>query len=176
MTIYVTRHGQTPWNEQNLVCGVTDISLSPAGKQQAEELALILENKPLDLVFSSPLARAMETAKTICSKWNLQCIPDKRLIEQNYGVFEGARRDDPDFLTARRQFASRFPEGESTLELAQRVYQFLDDLKQEHIGQNVLLVCHNYVARVIRSYFVDMTNDDFFDYHLENCALEEYTA
>ena len=176
MTIYVTRHGQTAWNEQNMVCGATDIALSPAGKRQAEELALKIKDKPIDLVFSSPLVRAAETAEILCRALQLKAVPDCRLAEQNYGIFEGAKRDDPGFLKARGQFAHRFPKGESTLQLAQRVYSFLDELEREYSGKNILLVCHNYTARVIRSYFVDMDNEEFFSYRLEHCAFEEYTV
>lgn len=175
MTVYVVRHGQTLWNEQNLVCGVTDIGLSEEGKRQAEDLAVKIKEYPIDLVFTSPLTRAVQTAEILCRALRLKAVPDRRLIEQNYGIFEGAKRDDPGFLEARRQFAGRFPEGESTFELAQRVYGFLDQLKGEYPEQNILLVCHNYVARVIRSYFIDMTNDEFLGYHLDNCTLEKYT-
>ena len=176
MTIYVTRHGQTAWNEQNMVCGATDIALSPAGKRQAEELAIKIREMPIDLVFSSPLARAAETAEILCRALQLKAIPDNRLIEQDYGIFEGAKRDNPDFLKARGQFACRFPKGESTLQLASRVYSLLDQLEREYSGKNILLVCHNYVARVIRSYFIDMNNEEFFNFRFEHCALEEYTV
>ena len=68
MKLYVTRHGQTLWNRQDLVCGISDIQLSPEGIRQAEELALILDKYSIDLIYSSPLQRAYRTAEIIAKK------------------------------------------------------------------------------------------------------------
>ena len=66
MKFYVTRHGQTPWNRENKVCGTTDIGLDEIGMEQARETARKLKDVPLDRVICSPLLRARQTAQLIC--------------------------------------------------------------------------------------------------------------
>lgn len=99
---------------------------------------------------------------------------DDRLREQDYGIYEGARRDDPNFLSNKRQFCVRYPGGESMMDLAARVYGFLYDLRAKHPEETVLLVCHGAVCRTIRSFFRDMTNEEYFTYSPENASLAEY--
>mgnify|MGYP002801243846 CR=1 FL=1 len=62
MKLYVTRHGETAWNRENIVCGVTDIPLNETGMEQAKATAQKLRDTPLDRVIVSPLLRARQTA------------------------------------------------------------------------------------------------------------------
>ena len=66
MKFYVTRHGQTAWNRENIVCGISDIELDETGIEQARETARKLKDVPLDRVIVSPLIRAQQTARIIC--------------------------------------------------------------------------------------------------------------
>ena len=62
MKIYVARHGQTQWNVQNKVCGMTDVCLTEAGKKQAEALAAAVGNYTIDVILASPLKREIGRA------------------------------------------------------------------------------------------------------------------
>ena len=66
MKFYVTRHGQTAWNRENIVCGSTDIPLDETGEAQARRTGELLRDTPLDRVICSPLLRARQTARLIC--------------------------------------------------------------------------------------------------------------
>ena len=66
------------------------------------------------------------------------------------------------------------PNGESFIELCKRVYEFLDEIKEQATKSNVLLVCHGAVCRAINTYFNEMSNDDIFYYQTENCQLLKY--
>lgn len=173
MKLYVARHGQTVWNKQNKVCGITDVELTEKGIEQAENLADILPGD-IDVIITSPLRRAVETSKVIAAKNNCSLYIDELLIEQNYGIFEGADRKDPHFLNNKRNFAYRYPGGESMMQVAYRVYGFIDKIKSKYQGKNVLVISHGGVCRIIRTYFTDMTNEDFFNYTLQNGKLEVY--
>lgn len=173
MKLYVARHGQTVWNKQNKVCGITDVELTEKGIEQAENLADILPGD-IDVIITSPLRRAVETSKIIAAKNNCSLYIDELLIEQNYGIFEGVDRKDPHFLNNKRNFAYRYPGGESMMQVAYRVYGFIDKIKNKYQGKNVLVVSHGGVCRIIRTYFTDMTNEDFFNYTLQNGKLEVY--
>lgn len=171
--LYVARHGQTVWNAQNKVCGVTDVELTEKGIEQAEKLADIVPDN-IDVIITSPLKRAIETGKIVAEKNNIPMYIEELLIEQNYGIYEGIDRKDPQFLNNKRNFAYRYPDGESMMQVAYRIYGFIDKIKKEYQGKNVLLISHGGVCRIIRTYFIDMTNEEFFNYTLKNGELEEY--
>lgn len=174
MKLYVVRHGQTDWNVQNKVCGITDVELTEEGKAQAEKVADTLSGNHIDLILSSPLKRAMQTAEIISRKCGTDLQVESRLTEQNYGIYEGVDRANERFLQNKRQFAFRYPGGESMMQVAYRIYGLLDRLKETYSEKNILLVTHGGVCRVIKTYFEDMTNDAFFRYSPPNVGLEIY--
>ena len=174
MKQYVARHGQTQWNAENKVCGRTDLPLTEVGMAQAEALAEKAAELGIDLVLSSPLQRAYTMARIIADRCGAEVLTEDLLIEQDYGIFEGADRQDPGFLANKRQFAVRYPGGESMMDMAGRLYPLLREIKEKYPDKTVLLACHGGVCRVIRTCFVPMTNEEYFAYSPENCSLECY--
>ena len=174
MHLYVARHGQTRWNLENKVCGRTDQPLTEAGWKQARLLAERTKDLQLDAIISSPMLRARQTAEPAAALHGLDILVDDRLIEQDYGIYEGVSRFDEGFLANKRHFAFRYPGGESMMDMAHRVYGLLEELRQSCAGKNVLLVCHGGVCRVIRTYFEDMTNEEYFHYSEENANVRTY--
>lgn len=174
MTIYVARHGQTEWNAKNKVCGVTDIALTEKGIAQANELAEQAKEKNIEFIISSSIKRAVTTSQIVSEKCHIPMMIDDRLVEQNYGIYEGVDRNDKLFLANKKNFAYKYPNGESMMQVAVRVYTFLDEIKKQYCGNNVLIVSHGGVCRIIKTYFNDMTNEEFFHYTLKNGKLEEY--
>ena len=97
---------------------------------------------------------------------------DIRLKEQNFGKYESTPRDGEEFKEAKKQFITTYEGGESMLRLAQRIYNLLDELKDD--DKTYILVAHNGIARMVNSYFNEMTNDEFAAFGVENCAVVEY--
>ena len=64
--------------------------------------------------------------------------------------------------------------GESMLRLAQRIYNLLDEIKSQSDKKTYILVAHNGIARVVQSYFHDMTNEEFAAYGIKNCEIKRY--
>lgn len=174
MKLYVARHGETAWNNGYLVCGSTDLPLTEKGMEQAMALAELVKGKGIEAIVASPMIRAVQTARPAAEALKLPVETDPNLREQDYGIYEGKRRDDPGFLANKRQFAARYPGGESHLDLACRVYAALRDIHRRYPDKTVLIVCHGAVCRTIRSFFRDMTNEDYFSYSPDNASLEEY--
>ena len=102
------------------------------GKCQAEILAERLAAEGIDLIFSFPLKRATQTSKIISDVCNVPVVIDDRLIEQDYGIYEGVDRQNPDFLANKRNFAFRYPNGKSMMQVAARVYPLLEELKEKY--------------------------------------------
>ena len=174
MKLYIARHGQTQWNLENKVSGRTDIPLTEMGLQQAAQLAENAKGKGIEVILASPLLRARQTAQAVSDAIGVPVQIDDRLMELDFGVFEGKSRFDPDFQYTRAQFPTRYPGGESAFMLAHRVYGCLEDVKRKYDGKTVLLVCHGGVCRMVRSYFMDLTNDEYSYYFAPNAELVEY--
>lgn len=174
MKVYAARHGQTQWNLEDKVCGRTDLPLTEVGISQAELLAWRTRELKIDVIISSPMLRARQTAEPTAALHGLEILLDDRLIEQDYGIYEGVSRFDEGFLANKRHFACRYPGGESMMDVAHRVYGLLEEIKEKYADKNVLLVCHGGVCRCIRTYFEDMTNEAYFQYSEENAAVREY--
>ena len=172
--IYFIRHGETVWNVENKICGATDSPLTEKGIEQAKEVAAKIKEKGIkaDLILYSPLSRAKDTALIISETTGIPAKEEARLFEQNFGKYESTARDGKEFLEAKKQFLNRYDGGESMLHLAQRIYNLLDDLKAE--DKTYILVAHNGIARVIHSYFYEMSNDDYAAFGIKNCEIAEY--
>lgn len=173
---YFVRHGQTPWNVENKICGRTDIPLNDIGRSQAEETAkkILAEGIKADEILYSPLQRAAETAKIISEITGIPMRVEKRLIEQNFGKWEGTPRDGEDFLKSKESFAISNDGGESMLKLAQRIYNLLDEIKEQSDQKTVILVAHNGIVRMVQSYFRDMQNREFARFGVPNSSVTRF--
>lgn len=176
MKIYATRHGETDWNKDNKICGITDVKLTDKGIEQAKALADKVEQlKSIDIIICSPISRAVQTAMFSAERIEKDIIIDDRLAEWNYGSYEGKHRSTDGFAKAKTEFGCKMPDGgESLLQLSHRVYSLLDDVIAKYNDKNILLVCHGGVCRVIETYFNDMTTERFSHFFMGNCELREY--
>ena len=91
-----------------------------------------------------------------------------------FGIWESTPRGGEDFKKAKQSFACSYETGESMLRLAQRIYNLLDEIKSQSDEKTYILVAHNGIARVIQSYFHDMTNEEFATYGIKNCEIKRY--
>ena len=174
MKLYISRHGQTPWNVEDLICGRTDVPLTEVGQQQALRLAESALDKGIDVILCSPMLRARQTAQAVSDAIGVPIQIDERLIEMDFGTFEGTSRFGEEFQWIRAQMSTRFPGGESGFDVAYRVYSLLYEIKEKYADNTDLLVCHNCVSRMVRSFFVNMTTEEYGNYHAPNAQLVEY--
>ena len=172
--IYFVRHGQSLWNVENKICGATDIALTELGHKQAIQTGnLILKQGILaDEILYSPLLRARDTALHISDITKIPAREELRLKEQNFGKYESTPRDGLEFKKAKQQFLNRYEGGESMFQMAQRIYNLLDDLKND--PKTYILVAHNGIARIIQSYFHEMSNEEFADFGVDNCTVLKF--
>ena len=173
---YFVRHGQTVWNVENKICGCTDSPLTEYGREQARETGrkILEEGIQADEILCSPLSRAKDTAQLISEMTGIPCRVEPRLIEQNFGKYEGTPRNGEEFQKAKANFINSYEGGESMLKLCHRIYDLLDDIKKESDQKTYLLVAHNGISRAIQSYFGDMTNDEFARFGIRNCEIRKF--
>ena len=174
MKLYIARHGQTTWNVDDLVCGRADVPLTELGHQQAQKLAESSLDKKIDVILCSPLERARHTAQPISDAIGVPIQIDDRLVEFDFGSFDGTSRFGEEFQWIRAQMSTRFPGGESGFDVAYRVYSLLYEIKEKYADKTVLLVCHNCVSRAVRSFFMNLSTEEYGNYHAPNAQLVEY--
>jgi alpha-ribazole phosphatase len=165
---YLVRHGETEWNAENRICGRSDVPLSEAGRRQAKSLAERLKTIPFEALYSSPLKRALETARLISESVGLEPILDERLVELDYGQWEGKTlaeimKNDPRTFRAWDADPGQLapPGGESGLEAQQRVVSFLDFLAAKHPQGHVLVAFHKTVCRLAICHALGMSPSEY---------------
>ena len=148
-------------NVENKICGATDIALTELGHKQAVETGkkILEQGIKADEILYSPLIRAKDTALHIAEITGIPAREEARLKEQNFGKYESTPRDGAEFREAKKQFVNCYEGGESMLHLAQRIYNLLDEVAAS--DKTYILVAHNGIARVVQSYFYEMTNEEY---------------
>jgi broad specificity phosphatase PhoE len=143
--IGLLRHGQTDWNVDMRLQGVSDIPLNDYGRQQAHTAANALRSGDWESIVSSPLSRALETANIVAAKLgfeNVEVLPE--LIERSFGVAEGLTYED---WKARYQDGQNVDHAETIAALDVRADLLLALLAQKFEGQRVLTVSHGALIR-----------------------------
>ena len=144
MKLILTRHGRTVENEKGLLQGHIPGKLSKKGIGQARKLAKRLEKEKIDAIYSSDLARAIDTAKIIAKHHKLRVQPISTFREFNFGKLEGTRSKNIDW--------AKLPSYvESPINARKRAKKTLDKLYHKHKGQTVLLVGHGGINRAMIS-------------------------
>lgn len=175
MRLLLARHGETEWNKTNRVLGRSEVPLNNIGIEQAKHMVEILHDEKICAIYSSPLERAYYIGKLIAKDHNLKCVVDFRLIEMNFGVFEGVMRNDEKYLIEKGKIFSRYQEGESYMQVAGRVYPFIQELEKNYTDKDtVLIITHNGICRVIANYFMDMSVEDFVSFSMYNCEIRKF--
>lgn len=139
------RHGQTDWNIDFRLQGVTDIPLNETGIQQAHIAAQALNGEDWDVVLTSPLSRARDTAAIVISLAGLpEAQVEPLLLERSFGEAEGLKHDE---WRATYQNTNEVPGGETIEALEIRAWQLLDEILKNHAGKRILTVSHGALIR-----------------------------
>lgn len=143
------RHGQTDWNVNFLLQGVTDIPMNTTGISQVKAAARAINKDDWDIILTSPLGRARETAEIIGEELGFQNVLEQELlIERSFGEAEGL---------AYEQWKSRYsnldviPGGESKSDLIARSELLLETLRTSHPGKRILAISHGALIRTVLS-------------------------
>ena len=188
MILYVTRHGETDYNVQKRYTGSTDIPLNAKGLQQANNLAHYLSSEEFDVIVSSPLLRAKQTAEAIQKFHHVPIVFIKEFAEICVGVYEGLTREEIQAqypktwarladgwtsLGSRPQDDA--PEGgETPRQFDIRISVGIKKIKETYSENKVLLVCHAFVARLINRQLAGLSFEEMDTFILGNCEIVKY--
>lgn len=153
MKLYLVRHGETIWNATGRCQGHSDVPLSDHGRRQAQALSNRLVGIAFAAAWCSDLCRATETARILVAGRGLTPQEDPRLREIALGEWEGLLLAEvaERYPDARRRWLEdpgghTVPGGESLSQVQRRVAAALDDLRQRHQGEHVLVVSHGFAT------------------------------
>lgn len=178
--LLIVRHGATPWNATGRLQGQRDVPLSEHGRAQAGALARLLADRPVEVIYSSDLGRARETAEIIVGARGLPIVAVPRLREMSFGDWEGStvaevEGNDPDRLRAwhRDPVATAPPGGESLVELAARVGEFLRELETHPDDRPALVVSHAGPIRVLLCLALGLPAASYWRFRVDPGSLTE---
>jgi broad specificity phosphatase PhoE len=146
-TIVMVRHGETDWNRENRFQGHADPPLNEHGRAQASELATAFLAEPVEAVYTSPLRRALETARILAAPLGLEVRNRAELREVDVGSWSGLTRAEvearfPDGYRRWLAYGHGWEDGETYDELGRRVFYGLLEIADTHPCETVLAVTH----------------------------------
>ena len=143
------RHGQTDWNIDFLLQGVTDIPMNATGIEQVRTAARALDKDDWDIIFTSPLGRARETAAIIAEQLGFdEVLQNDLLIERSFGEAEGLAYEQ---WKSKYSTLDEIPGGESRTHLYKRSSNLLEAFIDTHPGKRILAVSHGALIRTVLS-------------------------
>lgn len=170
MILYLQRHTKVDC-PTGLCYGQTDVDLAETWEQEFAEIHSSLQNIVFDAIYSSPLKRCATLAETFAYN-NVKVHYDKRLMELNFGLWEGKYWEDIKKTAEAKPWFDNYvdspcPNGESYADLSQRAAVFLHDLKKNNICNNVLIVCHGGTIRAFISLLTHIEAQRTFDIKID---------
>ena len=187
MNLILIRHGQSEWNALNQFTGWKDPDLTAKGIEEARNAGMIINNLNInfDLVFTSALKRAQNTAEIILKEINqpLSTIKNQALNERNYGDLAGLNKDDArkrwgneQVHIWRRSYDIPPPGGESLKDTSDRVLPFF--MKEIHPyvckGKNVLVAAHGNSLRSLIKFLDNISDEDIVKLEIPTGAPIHY--
>ena len=179
MNLILIRHGQSEWNALNQFTGWKDPDLTAKGIEEAHNAGRIINNLEInfDLVFTSALIRAQNTAEIILKEINqpLSTIKNQALNERNYGDLAGLNKDDArkrwgdeQVHIWRRSYDIPPPGGESLKDTGERVLSFFTKEILPHVceGKNVLVAAHGNSLRSLIKFLDNISDEDIVKFCL----------
>jgi probable phosphomutase (TIGR03848 family) len=163
---YLVRHGVTSHTGHRLSGRMPDIHLSDAGRSEAEVAASSLAKVRLKSIYSSPMDRCIETARIIADKHGLPARTRRDLAEVEYGSWtnrslKAVARTKLWSSVQKWPAGTRFPEGESFVEIQSRGVAVLEDLRIRHPKDRICVVSHGDVIRLVMAHYMGIHLDLF---------------
>ena len=177
-TFYIVRHGQTNWNILGKTQGHGNSDLTPKGEEQAKELAEAMGNYPIDLIYSSDLGRAVQTAQIIGDKIGVEVKETPALREMGFGAWEGLlieeikKEHSKTYDTWRNEpHLAKIPGGETLHIIKDRVDKFIEEINKKYDNKHILLVSHSVTVRVMLLSFLNSGVENIYRIKQDNTDL-----
>ncbi len=178
LEIVLIRHGETDWNTGSIFRGHEDVRLNAAGIAQADATAEVLKHKVFEAVYSSPLKRALVTARRIAMPHEIAVRENVGLVDINYGTWQGLKEStvkerNPKAYDRwmKTPAKMKFPGGESTKKAWKRVNTALRELVFTHGTGTIVIVTHRIPLKFMTAYMLGKHLEDISGIRHEPCAI-----
>lgn len=179
--ILLVRHGETEWNAGEIFRGRADISLNEKGIVQAKLLGEYLNKIRPEAVYSSPLQRAVHTAKRIAKPHLIDVRTEPGLIDLDYGEWQGMALDEVKKIYENLYIKwkespenVKFPGGEDLDEVKNRAIAVVNKIIKKHKGL-VVLVSHRVVNKVLICSLLGLDNSHFWNIRQDTCGISSFS-
>lgn len=177
MDIILARHGETEWNVGEVFRGRADIDLNEMGRKQAALLAAYLSQDKIETVYSGPLKRALNTARTIASDHGIHVQIAPGLDDLNFGEWEGLqvevvrqRYSEPFALWVGHPELVTLPGGETLGQVRERAMKVVEEAVKVYSG-TVVIVTHRVVIKILTLALLGLDNSHFWNVVVDTCSL-----
>ena len=177
MELYIIRHGETVWNKEKRLQGSSDIEINENGRNIAIKTGEAMKDIHFDVIYSSPLRRAYETAKLICKGRKIDILTDERLKEISFGNYEGKTYEELEnsgikfslFFDKPEEFMPA-EDAENFDSLIRRAKSFLDELIKIYgnTDKRIMIVAHGAINKAIMLNIKNIELKDFWSGGLQN--------
>jgi broad specificity phosphatase PhoE len=171
------RHGETAWNREGRVMGRQPVDLDEAGRQQVQLAVPLARVLAPDLIVSSPLPRAVQSAEIISQGvGGIEIVTDDRLEEVRYGAWEGKTYHqlivDETYINYRKApMEGVTPGGETIAQVQARGVAAVDDAVTRHRGKRVLFVSHGDIIRTVVCHYMRLELRHFHRLRVDNATF-----
>jgi len=176
-TIILIRHGETVANRENIFRGRMDFPLNEVGIHQAECLAKELLKFKIDAIYSSPLSRALDTAKPIAAMQNLEIEIEPDLANISLGIWEGMPHKEVSqkfpqeyHLWKTEPEKLKIPGGENLADVQSRSVSAIERIIQKHKGRTIAAVTHRAVVKPLIAGLIGIPAPYFWKIHMDNAS------
>ena len=163
-TLFLIRHGQTASNLDGYYMGWDDVQLNEVGYTQADQLAKRLASYPIAVCYSSPLKRALTTAKIVSHPHGIAPLPMPQLMEMNYGIWQGLKKDEvkqkfPNPWRKSMKFDPdwAYPGGESYRDVFERSIKVYVEIVAREEGKLIAVVSHQTLLKAVIMHILGAT-------------------
>ena len=182
MRLYIIRHGETVWNTQGRLQGRADIELNENGIRLAQVTARGMKEISFDLAISSPLKRAVDTAKIVCAGKKVPLLTDERIQEITFGEWEGLCCRKDNYEIPSKDFPNFFKEpfsyvpptgGETIFQVLERTKYFYEELisTPEYQDKTILIASHGCASRALLYHMIEGEHSFWLDHVPANCSV-----
>ncbi len=176
--VYLVRHGTTDWNKEEIFRGRVDCKLNETGQAEARALAGYFRDIPVEVIYSSPLSRATETAQVIAAAKGLRVLPDPAFVDMDFGAWQRmplreVKEKYPELYRVWREQPQAMtpPGGENLPQVRARAWEGLRRIVQENPERALLIISHRVVTKVLICAVLGLDDSHFWQIQQDTTAV-----
>lgn len=178
---FILRHGETTHQIErpNIVYYWPEdkppASLTEKGRNQIQEATKNLKNQKIDLIFSSDVLRAQQTAEIVAKELNIEVKQDQRLRDINWGIYQGKAHQEA-WAYYRHNMEEKLkkapPQGESWNDVKERMVNFIKETEEKYSKKNILIVSHGDPLWLLEVWFRNLSTEEMLKERKDGCPVK----